>query len=98
MEKIEYRVRPVTRYVVTRWESKDIGAKCQQASSVIGEYDNADMAYEVAYAVCKTEHSRLGWPPGDERVKYPERAQNEPITLCGDMSVSGTLQSGLAAK
>ena len=67
MEKIEYRVRPVMRYVVTRYSkgSNSVG------SEVRGEYDNERVAYEVGYALCKAEHERLGWPPGDERIQYP---------------------------
>lgn len=67
---IEYRVRPVTRYVVTRYEHNEAG---QSISSTAGEYDNAASAYDVGYALAKAEHDRLGWPPGDERIKYPDR-------------------------
>ena len=62
---IEYKVRPVTRYVVTRFES---GAGSAQQ----GEFDNADSAHAVAYALCRAEHERLGWPVGDERIQYPQ--------------------------
>ena len=70
--KLEYRVRPVTRYVVTRYEED----ACHRSgtSSQCGEYDNADIAHEVAYALCKQEHDRLGYPPGDERIQYPKLA------------------------
>jgi hypothetical protein len=72
MDKIEYRVRPVTRYIVTRFHSEAVeGARGSVGSSVVGEYDNHEMAYEVGYALCKAEHDRLGWPPGDERIQYP---------------------------
>jgi hypothetical protein len=66
---IEYRVRPVTRYVVTRFE---MGANTG-ASTTHGEFDNAEVAHEVGYALCKAEHDRLGWPIGDMRIKYPDR-------------------------
>lgn len=69
MDKIEYRVRPITRYIVTRFYEGDQGSGVEQK----GEYDSHDMAYEVGYAVCRDEHHKLGWPPGDERIKYPER-------------------------
>ena len=68
MELIEYRVRPVTRYVVTRYEEEVNGA----SSRVLGEYDNVYIAQEVGYALCKAEHERLGYAPGDMRVKYPD--------------------------
>jgi hypothetical protein len=69
VEKIEYRVRPVTRYVVTRYELTETsnGGSVQGR----GEYENAQTAYEVAYALCRAEHERLGWPFGDERIQYP---------------------------
>ena len=69
MEKIEYRVRPVTRFIVTRFHQEDRGTA---GVDVRGEFDNEAMAYEVGYALCKAEHDRLGYPPGDERIQYPE--------------------------
>lgn len=73
MDKIEYRVRPVTRYIITRFESRnETGGKGSCGSSVLGEHNNEETAREVAYALCKAEHDRLGWPPGDERIQYPE--------------------------
>jgi hypothetical protein len=76
MELIEYRVRPVTRYVVTRYEQKSGSASVTGH----GEFDNWDTAHPVAYALCKAEHDRLGWPIGDERIQYPshDRPPTEP--------------------
>jgi hypothetical protein len=73
--KVEYRVRPVTRYVVTRWHESDEGRTGGSESK--GEYDSFEMAYEVAYALAKDEHDRLGYPPGDERVRYPNKFVSE---------------------
>lgn len=70
---IEYRVRPVTRYIVTRHEAGTHGGSC----SVLGEWDNQVVAQEVGYALCKAEHERLGYAPGDMRIKYPDMA---PVT------------------
>lgn len=71
--KTEYKIRPVTRYVVTRYNEDDNGI----ASSVTkGEYDNADMAYEVGYALAKEEHERLGYPLDDMRIIYPLHPNN----------------------
>ncbi len=67
---IEYKVRPVTRYVVTRYEQEDVGAK--GTSEVKGEFDNASTAYEVGYALCKEEHIRSGKAIGHEDFRYPE--------------------------
>lgn len=66
--KIEYSIRPVTRYAVHRYEQDERGA----ASSTRGEYDNMGIAYEVGYALCKAEHDKLGYPPADERIQYPQ--------------------------
>jgi hypothetical protein len=71
MDTIEYRVRPVTRYVVTRYHRDGDGGGCE----MLGEYDNGGVAYQVAYALCRQEHSRLGWPPGDTRINYPSVQQ-----------------------
>ncbi len=72
MEKIEYRVRPVTRFIVTRFADYE---NATQQSSTHGEFDNADVAYQVGYALCKAEQDRLGWPPGDERIQYPKEIE-----------------------
>lgn len=75
---IEYRVRPVTRFIVTRYESGDADAPTTRPeSSQLGEYDNSEVAYQVGYALCRAEHERLGWPPGDERIRYPENPAHQ---------------------
>lgn len=71
---VEYRVRPVTRYVVTRFERQESDdGNCGTCASVAekGEFDNTKIAYEVGYALAKDEHRRLGYPPGDDRIRYP---------------------------
>lgn len=72
MEKIEYRVRPVTRYIVTRYHSKDDGPKQGGGVETKGEFDNETVAYQVGYALCKAEHEQLGWLVSDMRILYPE--------------------------
>lgn len=67
--KIEYRVRKITRYTVTRYYESASGAT--GSSEPKGEYENADIAYEVAYALCKADHERYEFPIGDERIVYP---------------------------
>jgi hypothetical protein len=82
MEKIEYRVRPVTRYVVTRYHEKNDGKSGECAGSEPkGEFDNPHIAYDVAYALAKDEHYRLGWVVGDERIKYPDPVMGGSSTL-----------------
>ena len=74
MLKIEYRVRPVTRFVVTRWESEEHGDGTSSGGcSGLGEFDSEETAYQVGYSLAKVEHERLGWPISDERITYPTR-------------------------
>lgn len=67
--KVEYRVRKIERFVVTRYYEDLAGNGA--GSEHKGEYDNADMAYEVGYALAKHEHQELGWPLDDMRIQYP---------------------------
>ena len=73
--KVEYRVRKIERFVVTRYY-EDHGGK-GAGSQMKGEYDSADMAYEVGYALAKQEHDQLGWAPGDERILYPRHPMHD---------------------
>lgn len=77
--RIEYRIRPVGRYIVTRYEETDNTG----GSRVIGEYDSADVAFEVGYALAKAEHERLGWPIADERIAYPRHPSEQNATRVG---------------
>lgn len=69
--KIEYRVREVTHYIVTRYYETSDGST--GGSEQKGEYDNRDIAHEVAYALCSEEHRRLGLPLDDDRIQYPRK-------------------------
>lgn len=85
LTKVEYKVRPITRYVVTRYHEIEHGA----GSETKGEYDNPSVAHEVAYALCKAEHEHLGWPVADMRIHYPVETYG-PIGsggLAGEMAV-----------
>lgn len=55
---IEYRVRPVTRYIITRFEHDPhvIGA-CSSGSSAFGEYDNEGHANKVMQALLIQEEN-----------------------------------------
>jgi hypothetical protein len=66
---IEYRIKSITRYIVTRHEGGENAGGVKQIGN---EYNSYDTAYEVGYAVCRMEHERLGWPVGDGRIIYPE--------------------------
>ncbi len=65
--KVEYRVRPVTRFIVTRYHQGENSGGVETK----GEFDSANVAHQVAYALAKEEHQRLGYPIGDERIQYP---------------------------
>ena len=88
---IEYRVRPVTRYIVTRYEqqrSENCGGLPSEktigsvGSVGNGEFDNADTAYAVAYALARADHERLGYSLGDERIRYPEHPNQVLAQAC----------------
>lgn len=65
--KVEYRVKPVTRYIVTRFHGDDNCGGVEQR----GEYDNGEVAYHVAYALCRVEHEKSGEPIDSENFTYP---------------------------
>lgn len=67
--KLEYRVRSSPKFYVTRYHENLAG---EVSSETRGVYDNAEVAHEVAYALCSAEHARLGFAPGDERIVYPD--------------------------
>ncbi len=78
MEKglLEYRIVPVTRFIVTRFRQDGKAG----SSSQHGEFDNPDTAYAVAYALCQKEHGDLGWLADDARVQYPRHpAHGVPV-------------------
>jgi hypothetical protein len=68
--ELEYRVVPVTRFIVTRFF---MGPNSVGSVSDRGEYNNENVAHEVAYALCKKEHEDLGYDVGDMRIKYPAK-------------------------
>lgn len=98
---VQYRVRPVTRYIVTRheWQTSDDGlcGSCG-ATTEKGEFDNARIAFEVGTALAKDEHQRLGYPPDDPRVQYPERVEAAVIGLGGYEGIEVGQQVASAAK
>lgn len=64
--KVEYRIRQVTRFIVTRhYEQED---RRISGTDQKGEFDNLEIAHEVAYALCKDEHQRLGYQIGRAHV------------------------------
>lgn len=75
---IEYRVKRVERFIVTRHESiEDPSGAAHSGSTrqIGGEHDNADVAYEVGYALARQESENLGLSPGDDGVIYPSHPE-----------------------
>lgn len=71
-KNVEYRVRKVERFIVTKYEFDGVeGRVCDAGSQMIGEYGSYETAYAVACAMCKEAHQQLGYPVDDVRVQYP---------------------------
>lgn len=62
---VEYKVRPVERYVITRYEEDGASAACAER----GEFSSPYIAQEVAFSLGKREQEALG---PDATVTYPE--------------------------
>ena len=80
--KIEYRIKRVERFIVTRHEDYGSTSSVRQIGN---EYDNFNVAYEVGYALARADQERLGLPPGDMSVIFPsnalEDARSGPVNL-----------------
>ncbi len=69
--KVEYQVKELTRYTVTRWYS-EAGPTGDGGGCIgYGEFDNANQAYEVATSMASNECLVNGWAIDDERMKFP---------------------------
>ena len=97
---IEYRIKPVTRYSITRYERRVTGDEKAQSSSVCGrgEYDNAETAYEIAYALAKADHEREGWPLDDPRIQYPRHPRDEDATLYKESAMNAAIAAAAQAR
>lgn len=67
---IEYRVKRVERFIVTRYEY-DTSRVSGFVRQIGKEFDNFETAYEVGYALAKADKERLGLLPGDDGVLFP---------------------------
>lgn len=76
--KIEYKIRPVTRFVVTRFEQDADGMR---ECTTRGEFDNEQVAYDVGYALAKLDADNLKLPPDDMTVIFPEAVGSIGQTL-----------------
>lgn len=72
---IEYRVREIKRFIVTRYEQ----TAGNGVSSVAGEFDNSESAYRSAYAMAFAEREEAGLPPGDPSIQFPATSPAYPI-------------------
>ncbi len=70
---IEYRVKRVERFIVTRHEDTGTTVATRQIGK---EFDHFETAFEVATALARAEQERLGLPPGDGGVIFPN-AEND---------------------
>lgn len=68
---IEYRVKPITRYLVTRFASLPGHDNKTGLVTERGQFDSYQTAHDVAYAMCKLEHDVAGTPPDDPSFQYP---------------------------
>lgn len=71
---IEFRVKSVERFIVTRHEDGPTASGAQQKGP---EYASFDTAYEVATALARQEQEKLGLPPGDMGVIFPAASVSE---------------------
>lgn len=79
--RVEYRIIEKPRYIVTRFEEGPGGTTVSERTvSERGTYDNPDIAWEVAYALCRQDHERMGYGPDDERIQYPRLPHYKKVT------------------
>lgn len=71
---IEYRVKSVERFIVTRHEDTGVTGSTQQKGP---DYPSHEQAYEVATALARDERERLGLSPGDMGVIFPAASISE---------------------
>lgn len=89
---VEYRVREIKRYIVTRHETNVVDGKEVTGSTSdvgSGQFDNFDTAYQVAYAMASFEHGQLGYDLGDERIQYPKRPEEQFALLSAKKELAG---------
>ncbi len=70
---IEYRIKRVERFIVTRHQEEE-NATTGSTRQIGKEFDNFETAYEVGTALARADQERLGLPPGDMGVIFPSEA------------------------
>lgn len=86
---VEYRVRPVTRYIVTRYEQSPCGST--GGSSTSGEFERFDTAHAVATALCDHERVKAGAPLDSPDFLYPDAVPPEGLGMPDRRYVSGQI-------
>ena len=71
---VEYKVRRVERFVVTRFQELKNGAS---GVVTLSEHPGWDTAFTVAEALAKQEASLRGMSPFDERMRFPGPMEDE---------------------
>jgi hypothetical protein len=81
MEKLEFRVRPVVRYVVTRYRHASTESGLPSLVETIGEFDNEAFADEVMKCMAEVQ---ARWE-SHIRMETEARAEYASQTIhCGD--------------
>lgn len=92
-QMIQYKVKPITRYIVTRFERS---GQSGTAVTERGQFDSYDTAYDVAYAMCKLEHDMAGTGPDDADFQYPRHKSDEGATPCQESLLDAQKVEALA--
>lgn len=79
---IEFRVKRVERFIVTRYEDDKTGGTVS-VRQIGKEFDNFETAYEVGYALARGEQERLGLKPDDMGVIFPSSSLEEARAAAG---------------
>ncbi len=80
--RVEFRVREVTRYIVTRHDERTADAQGKLGTSPsstreMGEFDNYNIAFDVAQALARAETTYRGVPIDHDSVIYPKHKSVE---------------------
>lgn len=73
MKDVEYRIVPVTRYLVTRFERAGNSA----GSEGLGEFDNERTAYRVARALYAEDAGQIGVNAVFKEAEHKQRLEAE---------------------
>lgn len=69
---IEYRVKRITRYVVTRHcKIGDEEGNEHSTTDEMSVHINSSLAFNTGYALARMEQMKLDFKSGDERIRYP---------------------------